>query len=270
MCEKVRFGILAVLIWAGSPALADTVLITGANSGIGLEFAKQYAADGWDVIATHRRSTTPDALADLQHQYPGLRIERIDVTDPEMIAAAAKNLEGVPIDVVINNAGIVGTFEDTRQHFGSFDFELFEQFMAVNTAGPLRIAQAFYPNVVASKQKKIVAISSAAGSQSTVKGGLAQGIPIVNRYWYNMSKTALNMSFIQLAANTAKDGVSVAVYHPGLVRVERTANYQLPEAFKAMALDVDESVGALRQRFAELNSETSGGFYAFDGRTMPW
>lgn len=270
MNYNTAFGVLFVLMVASAPASADSVLITGANSGIGLEFARQYAADGWDVIATHRRSSTPDSLAALQKQYDNVRIERIDVTDPGMIAAAASKLEDVPIDILINNAGIVGTFDDERQHFGSFDFELFEQFMAVNTAGPLRVSQAFYPNVAASKQKKIVAISSAAGSFAMVRRGIEENIPIVKRYWYNMSKAALNMAFMQLAASTAEDGVSVAVYHPGLVRVERTASYQLPEAFKAMSLDVDVAVGALRERFAELNAAASGGFYAFDGNAMPW
>jgi NAD(P)-dependent dehydrogenase (short-subunit alcohol dehydrogenase family) len=251
-------------------ATADTVLITGANSGIGLEFATQYAADGWQVIATHRRDSTPESLEKLTSQYDNVQIETIDVTDAETIAAAAARLQGIPIDILINNAGIVGTFKDTRQHFGSLDYDLLHRFIDVNAAGPLRVSEAFYENVAASKQKRIVAISTAAGSLAIIDQGRGKGLPLTVRYWYNMSKVALNMAFLQLSETAADDGVSVATYHPGLVRVARTATYELPEQFKAMAIDVDESVTALRQRFSELTLETSGGFISYNGEQMPW
>jgi NADP-dependent 3-hydroxy acid dehydrogenase YdfG len=94
------------LVAASKGAVADTVLITGANSGIGLEFATQYAAKGWTVIATHRRTETPQALADLSAHYKNVRVEKLDVTDVDNVAALATRLRGVPIDVLINNAGV--------------------------------------------------------------------------------------------------------------------------------------------------------------------
>ena len=100
-----RWLALTVLYGLTSTALADTVLITGANSGIGLEFARQYAVDGWHVIATHRRDSIPESLSELTSRYDNVQVETIDVTDPTMIEAAAKKLEGVPIDILINNAG---------------------------------------------------------------------------------------------------------------------------------------------------------------------
>src|ERR1700690_2177556 len=105
--------VLAVLglatVVAPRRAAADTVLITGANQGIGLEFAKEYAARGWTVIATHRRTSTPEELAKLAAEYPKVRIERMDVTDPAQIAALGAKLKGVPIDILLSNAGLVRT-----------------------------------------------------------------------------------------------------------------------------------------------------------------
>ena len=83
-----------------------------------------------------------------------------------------------------------------------------------------------------------------------------------------MSKAALNVAFVHLAANARKDGVSVAVFHPGLVRVARTENYD--ESLKSMQIDVDESAKGLRQRFAELDLNSSGSFIGYDGRVLPW
>src|SRR5689334_17142960 len=149
--------------------MAETVLITGANQGIGLEFAKQYAARGWTVIATHRRATPPDELAKLAAKHPQVRVERMDVADPAQIEALGAKLRGVPIDILLNNAGLVRTAPldqpgaNTDQMFGTLDYELLDEFIHTNVAGPLQIAETFVENVKASGQKKIIAISSAGG-----------------------------------------------------------------------------------------------------------
>ncbi len=96
------------------------------------------------------------------------------------------------------------------------------------------------------------------------------GLPLGSRYLYNLSKAALNMIFVGLAGDGAADGVSVATYHPGLVRVARTEQYEMNERMKAMLIEVDESVAALRQRFEELDLESSGSFLSYDGEQMPW
>lgn len=264
------FFVLTVVGCAAPAANADTVLITGANSGIGFEFARQYAVDGWHVIATHRRDSTPESLAKLTEEFENVRIETIDVTDPQKIAAAAARLEGVPIDILINNAGIVGTFGDPRQKFGSLDYDLAQQFIAVNSTGPLRVSEAFYENVLAGRQKKIVAISSVVGSITiNARGGLRPK-GMTTRYWYVVSKAALNMGFVALAKDVKPDGVSVGLYHPGLVRVERTASYPISEEMKSLALSVNDSVAALRQRFDELTPELGGRFYSYTGDELPW
>ena len=265
-----RWLALTLLYGLTSAALADTVLITGANSGIGLEFARQYAVDGWHVIATHRRDSIPESLADLTSRYDNVQVETIDVTDPTMIEAAAKKLEGVPIDILINNAGIVGTYEDPAQKFSTLDYDLLHQFIDVNLAGPLRMSEAFYDNVVASKQKKIVAITSGWGSLTVSAGDGRARWGVSMRYWYAISKAALNMGFIGLSKDTADDGVSVAVYQPGLVRVARTERYALSDLVKSRMVEVDDSVSALRQRFAELGPDTSGSFFNYRGEVVPW
>lgn len=264
------FIALVVMGCAAAPANADTVLITGANSGIGLEFARQYAADGWHVIATHRRDSTPESLAKLSEEFQNVRIETIDVTDPEKIAEAAEKLEAVPIDILINNAGVVGTFGDPRQKFGSLDYELAQQFIAVNSTGPLRVSEAFYDNVLAGRQKKIVAISSVVGSITVNSRGGLRPQGMTTRYWYVVSKAALNMGFVALAKDVKPDGVSVGLYHPGLVRVERTASYPISEEMKSLVLSVDQSVAALRRRIDELTPDTSGRFYSYTGDELPW
>lgn len=277
--DKLRYwSAMLALCGVSSLAQADTVLITGANSGIGLEFATQYAADGWHVIATHRRDTTPDTLAKLAAEYDNVQIEKIDVTDMSTVTSVVRKLDGMPIDILINNAAIVGELRDPGQQFGSLDYDAYPQYIAVNVAGPLRISEAFYDNVVASGQKKIVAISSVSGSIGARHGRLADsgsgpparadsggGPPA--RYWYDTSKAALNMAFVALANDVVDDGVSVAVYQPGLVLVERTRKYGLPEDFYTT---VDESVTNLRERFAELSPATTGQFSNHRGEPLPW
>src|SRR5262245_5057975 len=148
-------------VHAQAESANGTVLITGGNRGLGLEFARQYAASGWTVIATAR---DPEAAADLRELALDTRrvtIERLDVLDRDAIVALAKRYEGKPIDLLINNAGIGG--DPALQSLGSFDYELFEEAMAVNVYGPLAVSEAFLANVAASRQKKIVAIPSGWG-----------------------------------------------------------------------------------------------------------
>ncbi|RPI60483.1 MAG: SDR family NAD(P)-dependent oxidoreductase, partial [Lysobacterales bacterium] len=127
-------------------ASADTALITGANSGLGLELVKQYAAKGWTVIATHRRDGVPESLASVVAEHPNVRVERMDVASIAEVRALATKLRGIPIDVLINNAGIYSDRgacgdeacrgEDSTQTFGNLDYELFDTIMAVNVRGP--------------------------------------------------------------------------------------------------------------------------------------
>ena len=253
-------SILSMVTFA---ATADTVLITGSNRGIGLEFAKEYAAKGWNVIATHRRDTIPDTLKVLSGKYPNVRVERMDVSKLSEIDALAAKLKGVPIDVLINNAGIaeLGKFKgignNTRQAFGTLNYDDYEIMDKVNVRGPIKVAEAFYPNVKASKQKKIISISSAAGMVSTPQRG--------GMYWYGMNKAALNKLMVTLAADVKKDGVSVAMFHPGGVKVEKFANYNYPGM-----ISPHESVSGMIKVIAGLTLDKTGRFWSHDGKTMPW
>jgi NAD(P)-dependent dehydrogenase (short-subunit alcohol dehydrogenase family) len=168
-------------------ATADTVMITGANSGIGLEFARQYAQIGWTVIATHRRAAPPKTLTDLAAKYHKVRIESLDVTNLDQAQKLAAKLAGVPIDVLINNAGIyndrakcAGDDEScagdySGESLGKFNYSLLDTIMAVNIKGPLIVAETFYKNVLASSQKKIIAVSSSNGTLTGEQGGIESG-----------------------------------------------------------------------------------------------
>lgn len=255
---------------ASGQVLADTVLITGANQGIGLEFAKQYAARGWTVIATHRRSTTPEELATLAAKYPKVRVERMDVTDAAQIEALGAKLKGVPIDILLSNAGLVRTDPlekvggNTNQMFGTLDYKLLDDFIHTNVAGPLKISETFIANVKASKQKKIVAISSAAASVS-VPPFMPNGSPVPDHYWYRISKAALNSAMRLLSAQFKNDGVTVVMFHPGGVQVESFGNVKLPGF-----VPPEEAIGKMIKTIDGLTVKDSGRFLDNDGKDHPW
>ncbi len=255
------FAALALFVVPISYTHAETVLITGANKGIGLEFAKQYAAMEFKVIATHRRTITPDTLSALQQEYPSnVLIERIDVRNLDMIDAVAEKYRGQPIDILISNAAIVADLTDpTPQMLGSLDFPLFTVFMETNVRGPLKMAEAFREHVKQSEMKRIISISSLSGSLGTGPTRLG------GRVYYKTSKAALNMAMITVARATADDGIIVASLHPGGVKVEKLANFNVP-GFMPPA----ESVGGMIKVINELTPNQSGWFLDWKGRVQPW
>jgi NAD(P)-dependent dehydrogenase (short-subunit alcohol dehydrogenase family) len=246
-------------------ARAETVLITGSNQGIGLEFAKEYAAKGWTVIATHRRDFMPEELARLQQMYPNkVRVEHLDVTDATQIKTLAARLRGHPIDVLINNAALtrLAPITDRQgnagQLFGTLDYDQLDLFIHTNVAGPLRLTEALIDNVRASKQKKIIAISSAAGMLSVPPRA-------ADHYWYRISKTALNSAMRLLAVQFKNDGVIVAIFHPGGVQVESLGDLRLPGF-----VPPPEAVGRMITTIDGLTLKDSGRFMQSDGRDQPW
>ncbi len=263
-------AIAALCSAAASPAVADTVLITGANSGLGLEFARQYAALGWNVIATHRRSGVPDTLAPLVAEYPStVRVERMDVASIAEVEALAAKLEGVAIDVLINNAGVYsdrsecGTESCTgaydTQTFGNIDYELFDLIMAVNVRGPLIVSESFIEHVRAGKQKKIIAIGSTNGSVSAPLPG-PQGIA------YRSSKAALNRAMQLVAVKEKEQGVLVLILHPGTVVTERLErNRGLPGTVETVP-----SVTGMIEVISKATIDDTGKFLQYDGTTAPW
>jgi len=260
--------LLALLVsCAGSllaqPAAADTVLITGANSGIGLEFARQYAAKGWTVIATHRHDGPPESLATLSKQYPNVAVERMDVQSNAEVHALAGKLKGRPIDVLINNAGIFSLGDwldrkDTRQHFGTLDFDSFDQFMEINVRGPIMVSEAFIDNIRAGHGKRIIAITSSIGTISTPEVA-------VNAFWYGTSKAALNKVMVTLSAAVKSEGIIVVPLHPGAVRVEKQAAVHVPGM-----IETPESVAKMIATIGKLTLGDSGQFTLYDGSRLPW
>ncbi len=261
-----RFAFLVVATLASLVTrfgVAETVLITGANSGLGLEFAKQYAAKGWTVFATHRRDTMPEELAELSSEHRNVQVAKMDVSSPEQVEALAAKLRGQPIDVLINNAGIfrVGDWldeTDTNQVFGTLNYEHFDDIMRVNVRGPMIVSEAFIENVKASAQKKIVMITSTIGTISTPEVA-------VRAFWYGTSKAALNKATVTLAEALDDTEVIVVPLHPGSVRVERQAALHLPGM-----LETPDSVRFMIATIGELKKSDSGKFLLYDGSELPW
>jgi len=238
-----------------------TVLITGANRGLGLEFARQYAAAGWQVIACARQPADATALAALAAASDGhVAVEPMDVTDHASVDAAARRLEDRAIDVLLNSAGTMG--RGTRgaagfptNTFGVLDYADFEDILRVNVVGPLKVTEAFIGHVERSAHRKCVAISSLVGSiADNSSGGL---------YAYRASKAALNAVMKSLAIDLGgKRGVIVAMLHPGWVRTDMGG----PRA----SLDATPSVAGMIKVIGGLDAACSGRFWQHDGRELPW
>jgi NAD(P)-dependent dehydrogenase (short-subunit alcohol dehydrogenase family) len=224
-----------------------TVLITGANRGIGLELARQYAADGWSVIATCRDPNDADALKKLKGE---IRIETLEVTDQKQVKALAKKLKDTALDVLLNNAGMLTGYEP----FGKTDTKSWLQTLHVNTVAPLQIAEAFADHVARSEQKKIVSITSGMGS-------IGRG-PDGGAYAYRSSKAALNMVMATAANDLKSRKIVVAVISPGWVRTDMGG----PSA----SIAPKTSAEGIRKVIAKLGPKTSGHFFNYSGEEIPW
>jgi NAD(P)-dependent dehydrogenase (short-subunit alcohol dehydrogenase family) len=275
MRRRSALALLAALSLAGklavpAAATADTVLITGANSGLGLEFVKQYASKGWTVIATHRRDGVPESLAAVVAEHPNVRVERMDVSSIAEVRALAAKLEGVAVDVLINNAGIysdrsVCTDEACRgagdtQTFGDTDYALFDEIMAVNVRGPLLVSEAFIDNLRAGAQRKIVSIGSTNGSVTFTLGGSGA-------IAYRASKAALNREMQLVAVHLQREGITVLLLHPGAVLTERQANFR--GQFPGM-VEMQPSVAGMIEQIEKATIADTGRFIQYDGATAPW
>ncbi|MBM3515492.1 MAG: SDR family oxidoreductase [Alphaproteobacteria bacterium] len=234
-----------------------TVLITGANRGLGLEFVRQYCEAGWNVIATCRDPKTAGDLAALDQKYPSLNVHALDVADFGAIDRLAADLKGRPIDVLLNNAGIFGPKplgdNDPRQTFGHMDYGIWAQVLRINTMAPMKMAEAFIDHIAASKQKKFVAISSIEGSIARAKGRI---------YAYKTSKTALNMVIKNLAMDLAPRGVITAAFCPGWVKTRMGGD--------TAPLEAPPSIAGIRRVVDELTPENSGRFWLYTGEINPY
>lgn len=267
-----RFTLFACLIFCGGYAVADTVLVTGSNRGIGLQLVTQYAAEGWDVIATSRSPADDADLQRLADDHPNVSIEALDVTNMAQIASLAEKLRGTPIDVLINNAGLLGG--RPGQEWGNLSPQVFSELMDVNVFGPLKVSEALADHVAASEQKKIIVISSTIGSISRMQRPTA--LPLLAT-----SKAAVNMAMRTVAMQLKDQGVTVAMLMPGLVRTRMTyqsGGMSLEEASRQTSFDIDrpgsisaeESATRIRRVIDAIDGSETGIFLNNDGSPLDW
>ena len=223
-----------------------TVVISGANRGIGLELARQYTADGAQVVAGVR---DPDGAGELK-ALPGVQVHRLDVGDDASVAAFHAAVGDRPVDILIANAGVFGA---RHQVLGTFDFADWLQTFNVNSLGPVRLAQAFAPNLRAGQDRTLVAITSTLGSTSAHAGDM---------FAYRASKAALNNAWAGLAKAMAGDGIVCLPLHPGWVKTDMGG--------EGAQLTVTQSADGLRRMIAGARREQSGHVFDYDGQPLPW
>ena len=229
-----------------------SVLITGANRGLGLEFCRQYADNGWNVIACCRCPEEAKDLKELARQDAKIQIEALDVVDLGQIDGLANNLSGLSLDVLINNAGV---YDDQSGHgFGQLDYDKWRHSFAINTLAPMKMAEAFLPQLKNGQKKLIANISSLMGSMTDNGSG--------GSILYRSSKAALNASMLSLSLDLRNQGIGVLTLHPGWVLTDMGG----PNAL----IDCKTSVGGMYQVIDSFSMKQTGAFLKYDGKTMPW
>ncbi len=246
------------------PGYVPTVLITGSNRGLGLEFTRQYTKAGWKVIATARRPDAAEELQALAQAHPSLVIEQLDVTNFDMIEALATKYQDQPIDVLLNNAGIAGD-PSPQQVFGKFNYELFDPFIHTNALGPAKISEAFLNNLASSERKTIAVVSSTAGSFTELRAGASPGTT-----FYRVSKAALNMFMVEVAAAVKRRGITVILLNPGMVDTRGGILVEMNEKMKLgmKITPIEESIRGMIEIIANTPLEDSGKMHQYSGEPM--
>jgi NAD(P)-dependent dehydrogenase (short-subunit alcohol dehydrogenase family) len=225
-----------------------TVLITGANRGLGLEFVRQYAIDNYEVIACSRKINKKDDLHKLQVKFKNISIYKLDVANFSSIDQFAKSLKS-PIDILINNAGV---YPDSSIDHINYDTWL--EAFKINTLAAFKMTKAFLPHLKKSHLKKVASLTSKMGSIDDNSGG--------SEYLYRSSKTALNMVMKSLSIDLKPYDLALITLHPGWVRTDMGGPNGL--------IDADESVTGMKRQIDKLSMKTSGQFIAYDGKKIPW
>lgn len=231
--------------------MPGTILITGCNRGIGLEVTRQFAEDGWQVIATCRNPSAAWELSELAEANDRVEVHALDVTDYEQMADLAKDLNGRTLDILLSNAGYYGP---KGVGLGSVDVDEWRKVLEANTIAPYKLVETFYPNLAGSAIKVVGVLSSKVGSIADNSSG--------GGYIYRSSKTAVNQVAKSLAIDLADKGIKVLALHPGWVKTEMGG----PNAL----ISTQESVAGLKKVLLDAGAEDSGHFYNYDGSTIPW
>jgi NAD(P)-dependent dehydrogenase (short-subunit alcohol dehydrogenase family) len=229
-----------------------TTLITGANRGIGLELVRQCARAGWRVLACCRNPQNAAELKALAKDADGdIGVHRLDVTDPDQRAALVGALAGMPIDMLINNAGVYGQQSAT---FGNTDEQRWLETFAINTIAPMKLSEALVENVAKSDRKIIAGISSMMGSIADNGSG--------GHYVYRSSKAALNAVMKSMAIDLKARGIKTVILHPGWVKTDMGG----PNA----QITVEQSVRGMLGILERATPNDSGKFFDVKGGTIPW
>ena len=230
-----------------------TTLITGANRGIGLEFSKQFVADGWRVFACSRNPEKSDSLNKLAAMYPDqITVHTLDVADHKQIKRLAQNLANKSIDILINNAGVYPGPEGSS--FGEINYDAMTYAFIINTMAPLRMAEEFADHIKRGNQKIIVTITSKMGSVADNNRG--------GSYIYRSSKSAVNMVMKSLSIDLRSIGIIAVLLHPGWVRTDMGGPKGL--------ISTKQSVSGMRNVISQISLADSGKFFAYDGQIIPW
>lgn len=228
-----------------------SILITGTNRGIGLEFVKHYIKNNEKVIATCRNRNSAKDLLELENTTNNLSLVELDVSNPNSINNFTSKIAGLPIDTFISNAGVSGP---KNIEFGNFDAKEWLDVFNINTIAPLIITQKILKNLRLGKDKKLVFISSKVGSiEDNTSGGM---------YIYRTSKTALNQVIKSLSIDLKGENFIVVALHPGWVQTDMGG----PNAL----IDTKTSVKGLIEVIDNLTPKNSGKFYNYDGSPIPW
>lgn len=231
----------------------NTVLITGANRGIGLEFARQYAADGWQVVACCRQPQQAEALNRLADQYKDqFSIHRLDVRELAEIDQLSHKLQDLPIDILINNAGVYPHAQNGE--FGHISYDDWMEAFRVNTFAPLKMVEALIEQIACSQLKIVATITSKMGSIADNQRG--------GSYIYRSSKAAVNMVVKSLAIDLQPRGIIAVLLHPGWVQTDMGGRGAL--------ISTKQSVTGMKSILGRVTHSDTGKFIAYDGQHIPW
>jgi NAD(P)-dependent dehydrogenase (short-subunit alcohol dehydrogenase family) len=234
----------------------SAILITGASRGLGLEFVKQYAADGWDVHAVARKAE--GEIAGLAKQHSNIKLHTLDVTDHAAVDALGQEMRDVALDVLINCAGIFGPegFGGEGQNFASMDYALWRKVLEVNTLAPYKFTQTFVPHLTKSKNPRVALITSQMGSMAGMKeAGMISTA-------YQSSKAALNMTGITLSTELRPKGITVLLLHPGWVQTDMGGS-EAP-------VKPTESITGMRKVIADAGMSDTASYHDYQGKQIAW